>query len=93
MPRSLTYSHSRRQFLKTVSVLGSAALAAQAAPWVSEATALGLSMEQGQKAKLAVLGVGSHGHKLMLHLSESPLVEVVAFCDVYDPHFNRALTL
>ncbi len=70
---------------------GSALLMAY--PWLN-AMADKSSTDYSQKVKIGIIGVGSRG-SLLLHylneLSEMINIEVVAVCDNYEPHYQRAI--
>lgn len=72
---------SRRNFVKT-----SAGLAIASMPGILPA--LGAS----DKVQVGWIGVGSRGYYLMdrLYTASKPMVEVVAVCDTYTGHLNRA---
>lgn len=81
---------SRRDFLKAFSawIGGSAVLSSL--PWLNAAAQ---STATGEKVKLGVIGVGSRGKGLLLNLLQVPNVEIVAVCDNYQPHYERAIQL
>ncbi len=45
---------------------------------------------QGGKARLALIGTGSRGMYHVNHLLQIPHAEVVAICDIYQPHLDNA---
>ncbi|MEN8225576.1 MAG: Gfo/Idh/MocA family oxidoreductase [Bacteroidota bacterium] len=81
---------SRRNFVGRA-LAGSALLVAY--PWL-QVLSDNFSQDYSQKIKLGVIGVGSRG-LLLLHyltqLSEKINIEVVAVCDNYEPHYQRAI--
>ncbi len=80
----------RREFLKSLGVLGLGALAATS-PWLS---AFADSKETAhEKCHLAIIGPGSRGRFLMGFLIQNPKVEIAALCDIYQPSIDKALEL
>jgi len=45
------------------------------------------------RVRIGIIGTGSRGTKLLLHLQTIPGVQVVALCDDYLPHLNDGLQL
>ncbi len=58
------------------------------------ATALSYSRVMGanEKLRLGVIGVGDRGSGDMGNFQKNPDIEVVALCDIYKAHLDRALT-
>ncbi len=58
------------------------------------ATALSYSRVMGanEKLRLGVIGVGDRGSGDMGNFQKNPDVEVIALCDIYKAHLDRALT-
>ncbi len=85
-----TIKLSRRDFVGKAFV-GSALLLAY--PWLS-VMADKSATDYSQKVKIGIVGVGSRG-VLLLHylneLSEKINIEVIAVCDNYEPHYQRAI--
>ncbi len=77
---------TRRQFLKGSAVAG-AGLAGLGG--LTPASVLGAN----QKIRIGVLGTGERAQYLMSIFKRQPEVEIVAVCDVYGPHREKALTL
>jgi predicted dehydrogenase len=76
---------SRRQFLKeSVAAGAGVALTGGLAP----AQVLGAN----NKIRVGVLGSGGRAQYIMELFSANPSVEVVAVCDVYEPHREKALS-
>jgi predicted dehydrogenase len=75
----------RRDFIKTFSMLTATGLAASSMPWMSEI----MAQDSQKKVKLGIIGIGSRGLYLLNILREIPDLEISAFCDNYEPHFNR----
>ncbi|MCG8444049.1 MAG: Gfo/Idh/MocA family oxidoreductase [Caulobacterales bacterium] len=88
MPTEGRFSLSRRRFLEA------AAIAGAAAPWVGAAASRSLAATAGgEKARIGVIGVGVRGRALILHMQQLANTEIVAVCDDYEPHFERAQLL
>ncbi|MFW5657181.1 MAG: Gfo/Idh/MocA family protein [Bacteroidota bacterium] len=81
---------SRRDFLKSFSTWVGASAVLSAVPWLQ---AVGNTPFNGEKVKLAVIGVGGRGSGLLANLLKIENVEVVAVCDNYEPHYKRALEM
>ena len=82
---------SRRDFLKNFGgwVGGSAVLST--IPWLS--TIASSAQNSGEKARVAIIGVGSRGRGLLMNLLKADNVNVVAVCDNYEPNYQRAIKL
>ncbi|MCF7802977.1 MAG: Gfo/Idh/MocA family oxidoreductase [Candidatus Marinimicrobia bacterium] len=80
---------SRREFIRSLAIL------ATAAPWMATFA----NYEQvkdnvsSDTVRIGIIGTGSRGTKLLLHLQTIPGVEIVALCDNYLPHLNDGLQL
>ncbi len=91
----LEKEQTRRDFFKKMSFMSGAAAFISMAPWlnyINPASAKG-NTSPSDKVRLAVIGVGKRGKKLLLHLKEITNVEIVAVCDNYKPHLERAKKL
>ncbi len=84
---------NRRNFLKKLAVFAGSSGVLASMPWWSPLRAEPPGSSALDRVRLGIIGVGSRGRKLMLHLMETPGVEVAAVCDDYEPHYNRALDL
>ncbi len=73
---------TRRDFIASFSAF-SASL-----PWIALLSSEHVSAEQNcaQHVRLGIIGVGSRGQKLMLHLQQIPDCEITAICDNYPPN-------
>jgi len=75
---------SRREFIKGLSIF------AASMPWLSLLAKE--DIPEGRRpsdvVRLGVIGVGSRGSLLMLHLQSISNVEIAAICDDYMPHLN-----
>jgi predicted dehydrogenase len=88
-----TYNRSRREFIKQVAVLAQTSAVATAMPWWKPVAA-GLPVKApSDRVRLGIIGPGSRGHYLMLNLQQIEGIEIVAICDDYPPHYDRALSL
>jgi len=75
----------RRVFMKRAAL--SAAGAGLAASAMGARRAVGAS----DKIQVAVFGTGLEGSSVMAEFLKQPDVDLVAVCDVYRPHLERAL--
>lgn len=84
------YLISRRNFIKSIGVLGGGMLAATS-PWLktfAEADKTG-----GERLRMGIIGPGSRGRFLMQFLCDNPRVEIVAVADPYQPSIDEALKM
>jgi len=89
-----SFEVSRRSFLKKISLLAASSGAVTAAPWLKVvADENQLLLNGNERARIGIIGVGSRGRALLLNLKEIPSAEIVAVCDDYAPHYQRALRL
>lgn len=83
--------NSRRDFIKK-GLLTSSALMAY--PWLKAmANPSTVGKSASDKVRVAVIGVGSRGSGLLhnlLAIKDSHNIEIIAVCDNYEPHFQRA---
>jgi predicted dehydrogenase len=80
----------RRDFLRRVAgVIGGSALLTEL-PWLSPLSA-SPQAAPSDRVRLAIIGTGSRGNFLLDHLLRTPGVDIVALCDNYRPHLDRAL--
>src|SRR5512135_1639884 len=84
-----TNSTTRRQFLKQTTTL---ALSAAAFPTLVPASALGQSgtVAPGSRIAVGCIGVGPQGQGDMGNFLNQKDAQVVAVCDVFQPHLNQA---
>ena len=82
---------TRRAFLKKSALLAGTALLTSQLSWLRSYAAG--KKEEGEKARIGLIGIGSRGHLLYLHLLDIPGAEVTAVCDIYPPHLERALQM
>ncbi|GAB6123934.1 MAG: Gfo/Idh/MocA family oxidoreductase [Prevotella sp.] len=88
-----TQNLSRRDFLKNMGVVGGGGLLLSSLPLLH---AYALKKEKdvaGSKARLAIIGTGSRGMYHINHLLQIPHAEIVAICDIYQPHLDNAAKL
>lgn len=83
----------RRRFLKKLAVFAGSSGVLASMPWWTPLRAGPPGNSALDRVRLGIIGVGSRGRKLMLHLMETPGVEVIAVCDDYEPHYQRAIDL
>lgn len=93
--KSQLCSEGRRSFLKGLGVLAGTAGVISVAPWLSSLTAGKQAAWDGhsQRARIALIGTGSRGQYHLHNLKNIPHAEVVALCDIYEPHLREAAGL
>ncbi|MCS7224298.1 MAG: Gfo/Idh/MocA family oxidoreductase [Armatimonadetes bacterium] len=74
---------SRRQFLKWTGLM----------TFVGSTTTVGSSSPAGEPVGVAFIGTGEWGRTLLGYLIKVPGFEVIALCDVYEPHLKKALEI
>lgn len=85
---------SRRDFLKAFSLLAGSSLYISSLPWIKTLQAQDFeSGKTNDKVKLGIIGPGSRGRLLMLHLQQIPGVEISAICDTYQPNYDLAIEM
>lgn len=84
---------SRRNFLKNIAYLSATSAIIANLPWISTLKAVEDTKSPSDRIRIGVIGVGSRGKKLLLHLQSIPNVEIAAVCDNYKPNFERAVKL
>ncbi len=82
---------TRRDFLKKTAMIAGSTMLASQLSWLRSYAAG--EQKNGEKVKIGMIGIGSRGHLLMLHLLDIPDAEIVAVCDIYPPHLDRALRM
>ena len=78
---------SRKDFLSSLGLL---AAGATMFPWLKGCTPERHKEAVGGKARLAIVGTGSRGRFHLANMLEDELVQVVALCDDYKPHLEKA---
>lgn len=76
---------SRRDFIKSFGLLAGTSMVAAQMPWLKTA----MANEPGRNVRLGIIGPGSRGTLLLMHLMDIPGLEISCFCDNYEPHFKR----
>jgi len=84
-----TQNLSRRDFLKNMGAAGGG-LMLSSLPLLHMFAQNNNKDAQGGKARLALIGTGSRGMYHVNHLLQIPHAEVVAICDIYQPHLDNA---
>jgi len=83
---------SRRDFLKQAAVMAGTTVLTSQLSWLkSYATDATGKVSASDKVRIGMIGIGSRGSLLYLHLKNIPQAEIVAVCDNYPPHLERAL--
>ncbi|MFC1563656.1 Gfo/Idh/MocA family protein [candidate division KSB1 bacterium] len=86
--------HPRREFIKRLSLIAGSTVMAGSLPWINLLKAEQANrVSPSDKVRLGVVGVGSRGRLLLLYLLQMPNVEIVAVCDDYQPHYDRAIEM
>src|SRR6056297_3608844 len=83
--------YNRRKFLQSLTHYLGTSVFLSSLPWFSV-----LADEAGnstEKIRLGIIGTGSRGKYLMLHLLNIPSVEIIALCDNFNPHLKEAMEL
>lgn len=84
---------SRRDFLKDLGMMAGAGAVVASMPWMQSCTPQEAVALASERLKIAVIGTGGRGTFHLRILKELPNVEVVALCDIYEPHFKDGLAL
>ena len=82
---------SRRSFIDRVLLAAAGAGMAAAAPWASAAVMA--DPVKTNPVRLGVIGTGDRGRALIQNIAKTRNCVVVAICDTYAPHLDRARTL
>lgn len=88
-----TQDLSRRDFLKNMGVVGGGGLLLSSLPFLHAYAQKKEKDVAGSKARLAIIGTGSRGMYHINHLLQIPHAEIVAICDIYQPHLDNAAKL
>lgn len=88
-----TQNLSRRGFLKNMGVIGGGGLMMSSLPILHAYAQQKNEDAKGGKARLAIIGTGSRGMYHINHLLKIPHAEIVAICDIYQPHLDNAAKL
>lgn len=88
---------NRRGFLELVSTMAGTSVLASQMPWFTIFNnPSGAGNEASDRVRVGFIGVGSRGRALLLNVQEFQErmnVEIVAVCDNYEPHYERAIQL
>lgn len=85
-------SKNRREFLKEFGVYASSTAFLASIPWLNAfADENGKNVAASDRVRIAIIGVGSRGLGLLRNLQALDNVEIVAVCDNYEPHYQRAI--
>ncbi len=88
---------NRRQFLEMTGALAGTSLMATTMPWFSVFNnPAPFGRGASDRVRVGIIGVGSRGRALCLNLQELKNrmnLEIVAVCDNYEPHYERAIEL
>lgn len=88
---------NRRQFLEMTGALAGTSFMATTMPWFSIFNnPAPFGKGASDKVRVGIIGVGSRGRALCLNLQELQNrmnLEIVAVCDNYKPHYERAIEL
>lgn len=88
------YPMTRRHLIQAMSAIAGSTALSGLTPWVSLLKAeVPASVSANEKVNIAVLGPGSRGSCLMMYLQRIPIVNIVAVCDNYQPHLDRAVKM
>jgi predicted dehydrogenase len=87
----------RREFIETITALSGTAFMASTMPWMSVlANPTQTGAGPSDRVRIGIIGMGLRGRTLYLNLeslkSRSNL-EVAAVCDIYKPHYERAVSM
>lgn len=84
---------SRRDFIKSMATIGGSGVLLSAFPWLQTFSQTNQKELKGEKARLAIIGTGSRGMFHINHLLNVQKAEIVALCDIYQPHLDQAAEL
>ncbi len=84
--------NSRREFIKSLTVLAGTSALISSLPWLQNISAEEKSKTAASdKVRVGIIGIGSRGTYLLLFLQKNPNVEIAAVCDNYKPHLEKAV--
>lgn len=83
----------RREFLRKLGYLTGGTAVLASAPWLSSCTPEKIASVGKDKARIALIGVGSRGQYHIHNLKLIPHAQIVALCDTYDKNLNDAAAL
>lgn len=88
-----THNDGRRSFIRTLGMMAGGAALLSAAPWLASCTDEKQAAVAGRRARIGLIGTGSRGQYHLHNLRFIPHAEVVALCDIYQPHLDEAHAL
>lgn len=88
-----TKNIDRRDFLKGIGIVGGSSLLFATFPWLQSCTPAAQKLIEGKRAKIAVIGTGSRGMYHLNNFLKTANAEIVALCDIYQPHLDEAAKL
>jgi len=87
----------RRKFLEMTGALTGTSLLTTSMPWFSVFNnPAPVGENASDRLRIGMIGIGNRGRALllnMLELKNRMNVEIVAVCDIYEPHYERAIEL
>lgn len=84
----------RRDFIKDAGIAGGSGMLMSAFPWLHASSAEAKAEASAEKVRLALIGTGSRGQYHLFNIQNYiPQVEVVALCDIYEPHLKQAAAM
>ncbi|MDD4921856.1 MAG: Gfo/Idh/MocA family oxidoreductase [Bacteroidales bacterium] len=83
----------RRDFIKSIGAIGGGGLLLSSFPWFQSFASETQKEIKGEKAKIAIIGTGSRGIYHINNLLKIPHADIVAICDIYQPHLDEAAAL
>ena len=81
---------SRRSFLRSLGIMAGSAAVLSSAPWLSSCSDAKVAATGDRRARIGLIGTGSRGQYHLHNLKAMPHAEVVALCDIYEPHLKEA---
>ncbi len=91
MPDPIPALPQRREFLRKLALLAGSSAVLADLPWWSPLRAAPVGYAPSDRVRLALIGTGSRGNRLLLNLVRTPGVEIVALCDDYEPNLKTGL--
>lgn len=84
---------SRREFFKDLGKIAGAGAVVTSMPWLQSCSQEETKALSKELVRIALIGPGSRGNFHLRILKDLPNVDVVALCDIYEPHFETGLGL
>jgi len=82
-----------RKFIKDLGLMAGGATLLASAPWLSSCTPEKVAAVAKEKARIALIGVGSRGQYHIHNLLKIPHAKIVALCDIYQANLDAAHAL